>query len=122
MNQIITALGFIIVLAVAVLKLVQLLQWVRCRAVVTSTGPGFASPAQRIPITYQLRDGTAMTATLRLGGRRAAPSAGDTIWIIYDPADPAQIEWAVVIAIAAAIALAMLAGLIATLVSLIAGS
>ncbi|WP_338665442.1 DUF3592 domain-containing protein [Pararoseomonas sp. SCSIO 73927] len=107
------------VAGLALLRLRQMLRWVRCEA----TFLGIAEPrrqggsytGQPMPILFRLPDGTEVRAALRNYGRGNLPRVGARLQIRHHPDDPERVEWASAVPLLALVLTLLLAVLVAVL-------
>lgn len=89
MDKLLLAGGCALVALLAAAKLIQLLQWRRCEAVVLRR----SAFGREVPVVFRLQDGTEATASLRHFGRGSAPEEGERLGILHDPRSPGSVEW-----------------------------
>lgn len=113
------AAGVTGVAALALLRLRQMLRWVRCEATFLGLAKqllgGVSYMGQALPISFRLPDGTEINAVLRNYSRGGLPRTGTRFQILYDPGDPEHAEWAAAVPLLALVCAVLLAVLVVVL-------
>jgi len=103
----------------ALLRLRQLLRWVRCEAAFLGVAnpPAFAVSytGQALPILFSLPDGTEVKAALRNYSRGKLPRTGARMQIRYHPENPERVEWAAAVPLLALVVAVLFAVLVLVL-------